>query len=343
MYKLFCFPSNDGAFFFIRTKIMAVRRKRKKVTKERTFFGLGITGKKTRPKIVNFPAFTGVLKKLGFICFFAATVVIAAFGITIGFLSLDRYVRTTTNTQNETSITIELVNPPAWINEPLREKIYSAILADGKNIKLKEDTARIVQENLKREVAWLQKVTVRTTHNKIIVEADYRKPMALVKSGFQKFYVDSDLVVLDYIPMQELPTVEVKGLPLVTRTPPVGKVWQQDDLAAAVAILERLDRMDNLVSPDKPLLSEIQSIDVINFKGRENKRAPHIILYARDNTVIIWGAELGAWAQHLEATDQEKLAKLYEYYKEYGTLLGGVKYINLRDPGRNIPLPIDKY
>jgi hypothetical protein len=320
---------------------MAVRRKRKKATKKRTSFELGIARKKTRPKIINTPIFTSILKRLGLICLFAAIVVIAALGIAVGFLSLDRYVRTTTNTQNETSITVELVNPPAWINEHLREKIYNTILA--KNIKLKEDTARLVQENLKQEIAWLQKVTVRTTHNKIIVEAVYRKPIALVKSGLQKFYVDTELVVLDYLPMQELSAVEVKGLPLVTRTPPVGKVWQRDDLAAAVAILERLDRMDSLVSPDKPLLGEIKSIDMINFKGRENKRAPHIILYAKDNTVIIWGAELSAWAQHLEATDKEKLAKLYQYYKEYGTLLGGVKYINLRDPRGNIPLPIDKY
>jgi len=101
--------------------------------------------------------------------------------------------------------------------------------------------------------------------------------------------------------------------------------------------------MDKLVTPDKPLLYEIDRIDVGNFNGRENTQHPHIVMYAKDNTQIIWGAEVGKWQRYLESTDEQKLAKLYGYYKEYGTLSGGAKYINLRDPQDNIPLPIDKY
>ena len=101
--------------------------------------------------------------------------------------------------------------------------------------------------------------------------------------------------------------------------------------------------MDKLTTPDKPLLYEIDSIDVSNFNGRENRQFPHIVLYAKDKTEIIWGAEIGNWARHFEAKDEEKLAKLYSYYKEHGSLLEGVKYINLRDPQDDIPLPIDKY
>jgi hypothetical protein len=80
-----------------------------------------------------------------------------------------------------------------------------------------------------------------------------------------------------------------------------------------------------------------------NYNGRKNDRRPHIILYAKDNTEITWGAELGKWQRHLESTDEQKLAKLYGYYKEYGTLSGRAKYINLRDPRDKIPLPIDRY
>ena len=68
-----------------------------------------------------------------------------------------------------------------------------------------------------------------------------------------------------------------------------------------------------------------------------------IPLLAEDNTEITWGAEVGKWQLHLESTDEQKLAKLYGYYKDYGTLSGDAKYINLRDPQDNIPLPIDKY
>ena len=76
---------------------------------------------------------------------------------------------------------------------------------------------------------------------------------------------------------------------------------------------------------------------------REDRRAAHIVLWAKDNTQIIWGAELGDWARYLEAKDDLKLAKLYSYYKEYGTVMGGVRYINLRDPQDKVPQPIDKY
>jgi len=107
--------------------------------------------------------------------------------------------------------------------------------------------------------------------------------------------------------------------------------------------LDRLDDMDRSETPDKPLLDEIGRIDVSNFNGRDNSRQAHIILYTKDNTEIIWGAELEKWQQHLESTDEEKLAKLYSHYKEYGTLSGDVKFINLRVPQDNIPLPIDKY
>ena len=92
-----------------------------------------------------------------------------------------------------------------------------------------------------------------------------------------------------------------------------------------------------------PRLEQIASIDVSNYKGRKHTRDPHMILNTKDDTQIIWGAEIGEWAKHLEAKDEQKLAKLYTYYMEHGSLSAGVKYINLRDPQDKVPTPIDKY
>jgi len=263
--------------------------------------------------------------------------------IAIGFVFLNKYVKKTVPVSERIGC-LELVGVPAWLNEPLKEKIYAAARANGEDLKLDEEAAVSVQQNIETLVAWLDKVKVQTTHDSIQVRALWRKPLALVKLGLRKFYVDADLVVLDFVPMPNLPIVEVKGLPVVPRIPLPGQVWRRGDLAAAVAILDRLNRMDKLVTPDKPLLNEIGSIDVSNFNGRQNSRAPHIRLYAKDNTEIIWGAEYGKWQRHLESTDKQKIAKLYEHYREYGTLLNGAKYINLCDPQDDIiPLPIDKY
>jgi hypothetical protein len=156
--------------------------------------------------------------------------------------------------------------------------------------------------------------------------------------------VDAEQIVLDFVPMPHLPVVEITGLSPTRKTPPLGEMLQDDALDAAITILDRLDRMDNRSdTPDKPLLYEINRIDVSNFNVGKNSKRPHILLYAKDDTEIIWGAEFGTWQRYLESTDEQKLAKLYSYYKENGTLSGSAKYINLCDPQDDIPRPVDKY
>lgn len=297
----------------------------------RIAFKLGAS-KKKHFHLPYWLSLTGILKVLLLIC------VLAAVGT--GLVLLDKYVKSTSASQS--SLTLELIDVPVWVNEPLKEKVYTAAKKAGTDLKLDEEAAKLVQQRITSFVAWLKEVEVQTTHDRLLIRAKWRKPLALVKQGLRSFYVDDELVVLDPVPLPNLPIVKVQGLSIGVKLPRPGQVWQKDDLAAAVAILDRLDRMDRLVVPDKPLLYEIDSIDFSNFNGRENSRLPHIVLYTKNNTEIIWGAEIDTWQQFLEATDEEKLAKLYSYYKQYGSL-NNAKYINLRDPQQIIPTPIDKY
>jgi hypothetical protein len=310
---------------------MVARRKRKKNRTKRISFGLSLFGRKKKQERSLFgPRLINILKVLTVICILA--------GIVVGIVFLEKYVKKTVPGPQE-SVTLELANVPEWVGGELQAKILAAA---GEPFRLDEDTAHLVAENLASAV-WLDEVKVQTTHDRLRIEGRWRRPLALVKSGLHKFYVDAELVVLDFVEMQHLPIVKITGLPLITRTPLLGEAWQRDDVAAAVTILDLLDQMDKFITPDRPLLFEVDSIDVSNFKGRNDTRLPHIILYAKDNTKITWGAEVGTWQRYLESTDEQKLANLYSYYKEYGTLLNGAKYINLRDPQDNIPLPIDKY
>ncbi len=322
------------------------RRKRTKSKTKRISFKLGTSKRKKKQKTgEQRPSSTGILKVLTVACVLGAIGIGVFAVVRAGFVSLDKYVRKAVPVSQKT-LTLKLVNPPAWVTEQLAEEIYAAARAGGEDLKLDEDAARSVQNNLEREVAWLRNVTVQATHDTIRIEAQWRKPIALVKRGMHKFYVDAELVVLDFVPMPNLPIVKVKGLSLITKVPQPGTVWQRDELAAAVDVLKLLWQIDEEVTLDKPLLWEIEVIDVSNFKGREDTRFPHIVLYATDKTEIIWGAEVGTWQRYLESTDEQKLAKLYGYYKEHGSLLGSVtrvKYINLCDPQDKIPLPIDKY
>jgi len=292
----------------------------------------------------------GLLKTMLFVC--------ALVAVLAGFAFLDGYVKKQT-TVSQGNRTIELVGDiPGWVTEEIKNRVYAAATArlsspqavrqsspqaaEAGNEGSDENTAAAVQRNIKQMVPWLTDVRVQTTHNSIRISGRWRKPIAVVTAGKNKFFLDSNLVVLDYMPIDNLSVVTVTGLEFDKRPPIPGEVWRGDDLAAGLAVLSRMERMDTAVCPNKPLLREIDRIDVDNFNGRRKKTEPHIVLYTKDNIQIIWGAEIGAWQRHLESPDDDKLAKLYTYYQQHGTL-SDVKYINLRDPRQTIYLPVDKY
>ncbi len=276
----------------------------------------------------------GALKVLAAACMLAA--------LAAGVVFLERYVKTARAASRKT-FALELIGVPVWVSDELKEKVYMAARDGRDSAQLDRNAAANVQQSVEPNIHWIDRVKVQTLPDRIRLEGRWRKPLALVKWGADKFYVDVDSVVLDFVPMPHLPIVEVKGLSQPKTMPPAGRIWRRDDLAAALAVLGALERMDARVTPDRPLLYEIESIDVSNFKGRKKSGSPHIVLYAKDNTQIIWGVEMDAWARYLEATDADKLAKLYGHYKQFGSLLNGAKYINLSEPQDKIPLPIDKY
>lgn len=301
--------------------------KRKK-SKEQSSF----KGKKGKSSLKSF-----------FISLLKVTAVLVIFGgAGFGFYYLEKYTRKVDPVEQKRA-GIELCDVPEWVNETLKDKLYTAAKGDRKKLQLSDDAAQFVQRNIKSKMAWLDNVVVQTTDQVIRVKGNWRKPLAMIDTGHEKFYVDQQLVVLDYVPMPHLPIVQVTGLSHMGSIPEPGQVWRQDDLSAAIAIVARLDRMDKLVTAKKPLLFQIDSIDVSNFDGRKSNKQPHIVLRAKDSTEVIWGAQIGAWQRYLEAPDEEKLAMLYEYYKENGSLMGAAKYINLRDPRNRITQPVDKY
>jgi hypothetical protein len=273
-------------------------------------------------------------------------VVIAKVVAVIGFLAgsgaflryAEAYVKTIAPAAEGSLV---LVGVPAWANYDLKARV--ADIAGGRRFPLTEETAAVLARNLV-SMAWLDDVDVQVTHNSVRVKARWRKPVAMIniREDREKIYVDENLVVLDYMPMPHLPIVEIKGEDLKRRPSP-GQVFDQEDVAAAVALIVVLNRMDAEMVPQNPLLGHIASIDVRNFNGRRFSREPHIVLCSKDDTQIIWGAEIGEWTKYGEATDRDKLAKLYTYYRDYGSLSAGAKYINLRDPQDRLPKPIEKY
>ncbi len=251
-------------------------------------------------------------------------------GLLIFFVMGERYA---TSRLRQTGPLV-LTDPPAWTSEELIGGIYAA--AGAREFPLTANSLRRVAARLE-ETCWLENVKVQLTGESLIARCDWHQPIVFVKSGTTRFYVDATGVALEHVSLTNLPLVTVTNLG-IPRPPTFGRVVDRDDLKAAVALISLLRLMDEKSVPAKPLLHEIESIDMKNFRGRRDKDASHILLYTLDKTPILWGAEIGNWAQFMEASDEEKLGRLYTYYQERGTLQGGVKRINLREP-REIPRP----
>ena len=312
---------------------MAAKRKKTKSKSKRISLKSGTSKrKKTKQRLRLVTSLISSFKISFMVCILGGTA--------IGLLYLDKYRKETTPPIIG-EVELEFVNVPAWVNEELKQKALTAARSDLEDLRIDENAASLVQQNIDRRFAWLDDVKVQTTHNAVRIEGRWRRPMGLIKSGRRSFYVDAEQVLLDFVEMPNLSIVEITGLTSVRKIRPLGEVWEGDDLAAAITLLDRLERRDR--DEEKPLLSEINRLDVSNFEGRKYRKLPHIVLYANDDTKIMWGAKIGEWQRYLESTDEQKIAKLYGYYKEYGTLSGGVKYINLCDPQDDIPQPIDKY
>ncbi len=261
--------------------------------------------------------------------------------VSVMLVILEQYVGDKKNLDEKTAL-LKLVEPPLWLNESLKRKIYSAAIAGDEDLKLDNEAAASVQQNLATFVPWFENVEVRATNESLLIEASWRTPVALIEAGSNKVYVDANLVVLDYVPMEKLPIISITGLRRA-RPPKPAVVWEKDDLAAAIEILKLLIDRDKLYGPEKPLLLEIKDIDVTNFNGRENRNKPHIILHATDDTEIVWGAEVGKSTQLLEVPYNEKLIRLYSYYHQHQTLLGTAPKIVLCEPADYVPQPIDDF
>ena len=323
------------------------RRKKKKKGGLLSFFSK--KKKKKRSKRKNSDSFMTGLKVALSIMFL--TILVA--GGAIGLIYMDRFVNVH-QTQNKT-LPVNLYyhgQKPEWLQQEWYDVIYST--AGGRELSRSKNLAREIQGRL-AQIPWLYNTTVKINSDEIGIISDYRRPVGLVRLGrSRKVYLDIDMTVLDYIPVNSIPVIEISGL-ASTQVPEPGQQWLAEDAVAAVELLNllymadfhfRQERENVTVSspekkiPEKPLLNEIESINVSNFAARKSRSAPNIVLTVVDGTKVHWGA---AWNQanvYFEADEKDKLARLYQFFMDHHSTLGGAaKYIELRWPQDSIPRP----
>ncbi len=259
-----------------------------------------------------------------------------AAAVSVGFLYLHQYIRTAGPAADKVG-PIELVGVPDWLEPAWIETITKT--AGAASFPLNDQSARHIAEQLKT-LSWMDQVRVQTTPSRLRIEALYRKPVARLNlPAGRSAYIDEQGTILDPLPLESMPLVEIRGLPAET-VPPPGQICRAKEVDEAVKLLQILQRMDQKCCPEKPLLNEIAYIDISNLLRQKSTAKPHIILVARDGTPIHWGAAYGRAALCFEADETEKLTALYNFYTRSGyTLQGKVRYIELRTPAEDRPRP----
>ncbi|MBC8379816.1 MAG: hypothetical protein H8E62_11670, partial [Planctomycetes bacterium] len=138
------------------------------------------------------------------------------------------------------------------------------------------------------------------------------------------------------IPVTANPTHELRGIASPRTIPPPDNRWADQEAHAGVDLLDILYKMDlhfqQQRKMEKPLLDDIESVDVSNFAARRSNSAPHLFLNVTDGTTrVFWGAAWGQAGRYLEQDEKDKLADLYQFFMDNNNCLQGkAKYIELR-------------
>ncbi|MBW8017896.1 MAG: hypothetical protein FVQ82_17130 [Planctomycetes bacterium] len=301
--------------------------------KKKTSLGLFGPKKKKKKKKTKAQAKAGKEATVKRIRIFSVifVVVFAAAAVCGGFFYLEKYAKRVSPVALRTGqLVFPHDNVPEWFNEELAGLMRDT--AGGREFELNEKSAKTVGEKLST-LAWLDGLKVQTTKDSLRVTAKYRKPIAMIKLGDEKYCIDNNLVAMRYLKILKLPIVEITGSTLDN----IVDIYVQEDIEAAVKLIRALSLMDKEIKPKPPLLEDIARIDVSNFDGRNDrsKSKSHINLYIKDGKHIFWGNALGKTTGKIEATDEEKLSSLYDLYVRNGknSLLDrDFTWIDLRNP-----------
>lgn len=304
----------------------------------------GKTGKRRRKKTAETTGQIWMVLRI-------VAVFIVLSGVATGFVYLDRYAQSIEDLTRFGPL--EYYHLPEWVkaSPAIGEQIDKIV---GEAVALEPGTAEAVAVRL-GALPWLYNVYTQTAQESVRVRADWRKPMAIVQQGKNKVHIawiekedplyDLDqrrVNVIDFVPVEGITMVEITGSGVsIPRMQNGLGTWSAPEIVTTAEMLKALGNMDRKYFSQKPLLGQIQRVDISNFGGRKDSKAAHIMLYATDGTEIRWGAAFGQASTYAEATEVEKVGSLYGFYRKYGTLIGKVKCIDLRIAQVIPPRPMD--
>ena len=208
---------------------------------------------------------------------------------------------------------IEVTQPPHWVPRKLVEQV----IEDGGL----SETLNLLDEGLVQEVAeafqlnpWVEEVIeVRKSYPaKLVVQLNYRRPVAMVEIRKGRLPIDSHGVLL---PANDFVAAEADAYPLIkgiATTPqgPAGTKWGDPVVEDAAAIAGILSSVWNSLG--------LQAINCPASSSREAKTDEGVFeLEARGGTRILWGHAPGS-KNPGELSIEQKVGRLQDYVKRFG-------------------------
>ena len=233
-------------------------------------------------------------------------------------------------------LAVELVDRPAWMSDYLARQIAATVprrsASPFDHALLVDAVNRLRANPWVREVRQVRRAYGQAAGDTLVVDCDYRAPIALVRWGQYYWLVDNDGFKLpEPFTEAELPQVtggrdghtELRVVTGVRQPPPeTGHRWPGGDLSAALDMAKLFH--------GKPYLDGVSGIDVSNYAGRQDRAAPQVVLDTRDDTQVWWGRPPLARDFLVEVSVARKLAVLQAVVRQFGRVDAGKAWLDVR-------------
>jgi hypothetical protein len=234
------------------------------------------------------------------------------------------------------AIHVVLAGQPGWMTESLAQQIKTLVPKTDNGIfdpnLLPAAVARLQQSPWVRSVKQVRRTYGSEPGDTLVVDCDYRVPIAVVQWGDYYWLVDNDGTKLseefgraDLPGLVHMPdgSVNIRVIRGVKQPPPpAGHQWPGADLAAGLDLVK--------LFYGKSFLNEADTIDVSNFDGRVKRGSPHLTLETTYGTAIWWGRPVNAKDYFVEASTTKKLQTLHTAFIKLGRIDAGKSYFDIR-------------
>ncbi len=239
---------------------------------------------------------------------------------------------------------VALAEQPVWMSDLVAGRIIDAVkpAAGGQSDSGGPFDRAALQRRAEVLAAspWVREVRqVRRAYDpaapdrtRIVIDCDFRAPVALVAWRDHHWLVDRDGVMLpegftgdqvDQVVYGTDGRVNVRRI-VGAAAPPAGAgaAWPGGDVRAGLDLLDLMSR--------QPFGQDVVGVDVTNFNRRRSATAAQLVLLTRHGTEVRWGRPVNAEDFLVEVPATEKLRRLTEFYKKYGRIDAKHLWIDLR-------------